>query len=552
MLELDIRNVDLGPDGLEPFFWPVSFARQKRFNDRVHFGFADLLREAVQQDQHGARELLAIYHILLPQVFSAFAWELLRHGVEAEGLAVPVPPPDTHRQWASLATNSPNEPSFFFDWLGKGFPPRNLQHYLSKFRLGLARRLRPATPAKQECPTGPCIDFDNGLARIRKRKRLGGYAADEIIVTKRSGLIRRHAEATGADCRYEPHTKFFRPVTERDLAGVPQRVVDADLRVAIAELIEKAFVAEGGFALPPHVREGFEAAMVFGLGLAHVHMLRLRGAVRGCPAELWTGSAGNIWDRMLRIEMLDRGARVCGHDHAGGVNYMQDPGAYLMELSACSQYVTFSEAQARAVRDKSRDLGLFQPRHPDILGLPPAGERSVLPLSRQGKGKRIMYMGGLYRSDMCYFYPSLHDRVMVDFEARLFARLKNLGYEIIFKAHPENPIAPSNVFRTMPGLSFRTEPFEEVAHEADIVLFSNAATTTFNLTMGTDLPMALVDFGQWPWIPEAYADMSARCAVVPGHMAENNRLECEWDDLGAALERAPSMRLERAFLDHWL
>ena len=542
--------MDIGPQGVADFYWPLSFAQQKRFNDHLLYAFADLLRDGLERDLAGARELLSFYQILLPQLFSAYAWESLRRSAEQAGREVADPPADTHSQWHALALGRSNPPSFYFNWMRQGFPRRTMRYYWEKYRKRLSGLFRSGTKPEPTA-AGVTLGGVQGLPHIHSRKGLGGLGADEIIASKRSELIRLHALRESAHCSFMPPSRFFRPVGSGELPS-PASVVDPGLRADFLDLAEAAFVDIGGFAQPGTVRRGIEECLDLGAALASVHMGRLRKGFRQVPARLWTGSAGNAWDRMLRIVMLEKGVRVSGHDHAGGINYMQDPGAYLLELSACSEYVTYSPAQAQAIRDRMPAGRMFHSRPPDITGLVRNTERELQPVFGEGNGRRVMYIGGLFRSDLIYFYPPLPDMVVADFESRLFARLADLGWEILYKAHPENPIPPEQVFSSFPNLTVVREPYEQTACMADVVLFSTAATTTFNLTMATDLPMVLVDFGNWEWSPEAYADMSARCGVLQGGFGPDNRLQCAWDALPEALERAREQRMDKTFLDNWL
>ncbi|MDC1536834.1 hypothetical protein N8516_06685 [Candidatus Thioglobus sp.] len=77
-------------------------------------------------------------------------------------------------------------------------------------------------------------------------------------------------------------------------------------------------------------------------------------------------------------------------------------------------------------------------------------------------------------------------------EYQLIKTLKDEGYYVIYKAHPERLSEVQGLFNDLVN-EYLSEPFELVWRSADLILFTYTSTTTFGFALTTSLPIILID-----------------------------------------------------------
>jgi len=287
------------------------------------------------------------------------------------------------------------------------------------------------------------------------------------------------------------------------------------------------------------------------ISLVDVHRSRLFRGDRILPKALWTGTAGNIWDRILRQATREQGGLVTGHDHAMGVGHFWYPWNYFLEFVAIDRFVTNHEAKASAA-DQQTDLNLlFQKTPPDVVVVSHV-EKAQRSTRATTSIRHVMYVPSLYEGEGLHLGPFPPDITMLDWQARLVARLVEWGFSVIHKPHPEGATRPPGRLAQFGHYKRRDEPFEKTWDMADLLLFDCAASTTFHVALQTTKPIVLIDFGLLKWLPKATSDLRERCAVVDAAFSNENRLSVDWREVRKALARAPALVNSSAFRRNFL
>lgn len=152
-----------------------------------------------------------------------------------------------------------------------------------------------------------------------------------------------------------------------------------------------------------------------------------------------------------------------------------------------------------------------------------------------------MYASNMYLGEknfMSIFHP---DTVMVDWRARLFGRLQDLGFEVVNKMHPESPFQSPPAFARELGASEMYTPLEQVITQSDLLLLDYTRASALGLGLKAGKPIVIIDFGLEQWVDEAYQALLKRCAVVTGRIDSGNRLHVDWDELAAAIRTAVTL-----------
>ena len=129
------------------------------------------------------------------------------------------------------------------------------------------------------------------------------------------------------------------------------------------------------------------------------------------------------------------------------------------------------------------------------------------------KVKKVMVIGSgqngsVYNGKKYYLALSL-----LKYEYNIMMHLKNKGYEIIYKAHPERKLENAGFFE---GIADKIEydPFESECFNTDCVIFPDIGTTTFGFSLMTKLPMVVFYFTGMMIFPEVMELLKKRCRIV--------------------------------------
>jgi hypothetical protein len=128
----------------------------------------------------------------------------------------------------------------------------------------------------------------------------------------------------------------------------------------------------------------------------------------------------------------------------------------------------------------------------------------------------------------------------LDLELRLVTLLKEQGFEIIYKMHPDRQKEAGGLFS---GKADRilVEPFETVYEEADAIIFGCTTSTTFGFALCLNKPVFVFDLEGKYWNPEAYELLRKRCVMIPTRFDERNRLQFEAGWLVDKLKQRPEI-----------
>ena len=74
------------------------------------------------------------------------------------------------------------------------------------------------------------------------------------------------------------------------------------------------------------------------------------------PNNLWTSSAGILWNRLLSVEVRKRGGTVTVFDHAHGANLGLKSFTPFIELQDVDTFVTFSSVHVEYIGASATDL----------------------------------------------------------------------------------------------------------------------------------------------------------------------------------------------------
>jgi hypothetical protein len=508
---LDVGRMRVSAAGVDEFYWPLARDEMLAFRDGYLMHLCASLRSAPTSDRWRQVITLLLPH-LLGEVMSLFRAHAVTRRVRADGRSL------------VLAGRSALTEAV---WSNREIPDGRLADDL---RCGFAppSRWRRVARASRELVSRRLIPWRSLRPSI-----------DGIVTVALGPTIERHAETVDKPVTFVRIEEWFPPLTTRDTGTLDRRLPDvwqghlsAALDVGFAAANEAS--ADG---LQDHIGNWVLKA---GLELDR-QLTRLETQPHLLPAELWRGTGGNIWGRILSAACRSSGGRVTGHDHALGIALFRTAHDAVVEHIACDRFMMWSDKQVLYGR-RNLDARFIVDGAPELEALPSSRAEPLVDFTpRLGTTpRRVLYVGTLYADDRMTFTPLHPAPMMVDWEARLITALRRMGYEVAIKPHPESAFATPAGFTEM-GADIIHGPAEDHFADYDILLFSEGLSTPFFNAIRTQHPMVVADVGLHEWQPEALEQLRRRCGFVRGEISAENRIMMDWDRLEDALRVAPSL-----------
>lgn len=251
--------------------------------------------------------------------------------------------------------------------------------------------------------------------------------------------------------------------------------------------------------------------------------------MKSLPGEYWTGSGGPTSSRLIAHEILRRGGKVIRFDHGGNSLYENRNHAFTWrECSLSTSYVVSSGSLAdRLTRRWDTECEFVE-----TSGKPMLAERSP---GFKGINK-FLYVPNILKGNRPYSYAFPTDEQSVRFSYRFLRLLKDLfpGKPIDIQPHPEG--------FTHPLKTGENAFFEDRMSEGTILFFEYVCTTTFSVALCSDLPIVLIDGGDFGIADDALKLYERRCAFLPGEWIDGIEFTVDQTMVVAAVEDAIEKR----------
>jgi hypothetical protein len=264
---------------------------------------------------------------------------------------------------------------------------------------------------------------------------------------------------------------------------------------------------------------------------------RLRSllSISGClnltnriPKTLLLSELGNPLHRLIALRLRQRGTGVIGFHHGNDMGNAWEKFSGYVEAGVCDEFVCPTAAAARFHEEEYRMSGISRFRPVKFRSVE---TRYYWDLHEEckkhpcpGKIRTVMVMG--YPMNPVRYHYSTADFFLfqLDVELRLMKLLKEKGFKVIYKMHPERRKEAAGLFDGRCD-EISIEPFEKVWDQADAFFFGCTTSTTFGFALCTNRPVFVLDVKGRNWNPEAYDLLTRRCVVIPTRFGNGNRLE---------------------------
>lgn len=517
-------DISLTSAGIVGFSWPYNHKEILAFGNALEHELADLLANHQDQKSAIAYKIAAKNYVL--SICTCYMGEILSARLKENGQSLNLP--KEWKVWGNLLNDMAPPIPFYIDQIklkkkNGGNPAAN-------------RFLHPLVTLKllKRASIGPRgIKFD-GLYLPRFSLAAGN---DAIWATQRLPLIELHSQKVKTPVYLCPSLKFFSHVSDGEMASALN--VDA-VHSSIMGIIQRTFENHGAH-YRPHIRDYLDHVLKCYVAFIRVHLARL--SKQDLPKRLWTGTGGNLWDVMLRCAVRERGGNVVAHDHGGGVPHLDHPEKGWIEMWSCDRFITYSAEQVKTFEQFMLGWPNLDKALPTVEALEVRPEKSkhIREFARFRKDfldiRSVRIFSTIYSSEDGRGLPIYPHMAYIDWQARLIGHLKNAGYDVGFKPHPDSRLPAPRSYETMLGANIIETPFDQMDQDFDLYVFDLSNTSVLQAALLTNKPVLVVDFSVMNWRADAKELFERRCGYIQGYY-EGNRMMIDWAQLEPQIRNA--------------
>jgi hypothetical protein len=244
--------------------------------------------------------------------------------------------------------------------------------------------------------------------------------------------------------------------------------------------------------------------------------------------KLFAGTGANYYTRMLGRVMKDKGGELHCFEHGEGRFWYNNSEMAYTEFGIADHYYTFSPKAREALTDYCSESSLLighKTIHASQQGITLFGgvKRNLSSLNIRCASQRIMYVSNAFRGNKVNCEIRIHDTVYLEWQNYLFNLLKEIGYEVYVKYHPES-ILTNKKFMPFGNVNYLDGNFNTYLDFDGTFLFDFPMTTAFREALLSSNPVLLVYSGHPVINAKMLEVLTSRISVVRSFYDDQNRL----------------------------
>ncbi len=257
--------------------------------------------------------------------------------------------------------------------------------------------------------------------------------------------------------------------------------------------------------------------------------------------KLLVSSFGNSFLRAAAIAMRRAGGRVMSFSHGGSIGLYNLPTLAFSEFALSDEFFTYTKGSIGNFEENKK---FFPPLRNNNVAIRSCDSGEFVKL-RQVHGrsglpknvKKVMIVGYPHNPWRKPHAAAGFSLMQLDFELRLANILKEAGYEIIYKVHPDKKAEAAGIFDN--NIKLSSGYFEDCMDEADAYVFGSIRTTAFSIALCTNKPIIgfIMEDEYYRPVTRAMELLKKRCDFVYTHFDERNRIIFEKDAVLSALSK---------------
>ena len=197
--------------------------------------------------------------------------------------------------------------------------------------------------------------------------------------------------------------------------------------------------------------------------------------------ELYIGANNNCFSRIMSVAIRRNGGKIYGFTHGEPMIYNWDKISW-MELSLNDYYYEYTDLLKTELKKTTKEYPPLNNNECKIKSMELSGFDKMFNKNEHvinKENKKVMLIGNFFREQSYSAVTAIFAPLQLFTELSIIMDLKNDGYEVIYKIHPEHPDLSKVIMAFPDNVEIESERFEKVIDSVDAFVFYYTGTSTF-------------------------------------------------------------------------
>jgi hypothetical protein len=265
-------------------------------------------------------------------------------------------------------------------------------------------------------------------------------------------------------------------------------------------------------------------------------------------------SGGNSFMQMLGLAVIKNGGESIGFQH--GHPILHDLSLYRwVEFSTVSKFNFYSLGSAEIAKSLLKKYPLYRKQKIEFGSV--ESEHFInfykkRPIGRKCKiNPSVMFIGECYRNSLVVFWDSI---IALELESRIIKELKNIGFRVLYKPHPEGIYKTGVIKKIFNKLNIEIVDgtFEDVMDMTDIYFFTSICTTAIGYAITSNKPIVALRIPLEQVLPGQRELLEKRIIFVDTFEDDRGRVFFDIQELKDAFNMAITENIDHSFFWNYM
>ena len=314
------------------------------------------------------------------------------------------------------------------------------------------------------------------------------------------------------------------------------------------------FLEKHNLKLNKTEKNHIEDIFYYWFALTEFFLSKLEKSRKYLPKKIWIGSAGIFYNRIFAYLVKKSGGIVYGFDHGMSTGCINTNAKNILELSNVDYFYTFTNFMKSAIRNnfvRNKINKNFNKKN--ILKISTKSSMFFKKkISRDDR--RILYVPRMF-TDInvfmgdTYLYP---DIIYCDWQIRLINYLILLDYKINIKSHPGSKKKFPKSLSNLKSIKIikKSFNFNKLKKDYNLLIFDCIQNTAFIESIQTDIPKVFINTNEYQIKSIVKSSIKKRCGYVDCYI-NKNRIKIKKNLLADAIKKSAALRQDKTFYNYY-
>jgi len=257
--------------------------------------------------------------------------------------------------------------------------------------------------------------------------------------------------------------------------------------------------------------------------------------------NIWLGSSNNFFNRVIADIAKKKGGYISCHEHGEAKALYNTTFHEYGNLGLCDRYVTYTKICAELYEQGWTNALSITKKMPKIDVSPIGGGRFYYSLVRKnlhkgikGNSRKLIYVSGGFNNDLNFLANRPHDMVYFEWQSWMLKAIKEMGYSVGVKYHPETLSIGRNILLG-DSVEYLHGWFQDYLGRDDILIFDTTSSTALQIALCGTNPIVYINDSINEMHETVLNDLAGRVEIVEGYYDDRNRFRVKLSGLASAL-----------------